>query len=729
MTDWELFNALNLEFPDLQAVKAEVEAGDLKGAKRALGGHIRERKAPRWFFDWRGRPAPTRTPGDFPQAEACLRREFTFGFHGAPDYTARFGERIDWGANPTEGEYQTHLWNESLNRHFHFSHLADAYWETGDDRFVQGLVRDWMDWIEQNPRPDHSGNRVEWPYGCYAWQTLTTGIRLEDTWPNALYRCLGSPALTDEAIAAILGAVGDQARHLVQWPTGHNWLTEESMGLYTAGMLFPEVREAETWRRTAIERLYQQLTDEVYPDGAEYELAGGYGNWVVHNFVNLLARARLNGLDAELPNDLIPRMEKMFNYVLSVSMPDGRMPGLNDSGNQNIRELLETGHGLFPHRADFLFVASERATGRVPDWTSVGLPWSGHYVMRSGWDVDALFMLFDSGPYGSAHQHEDKLHFMLHAYGRLLALDPGSFSYDASRWRRYVLTTPGHNTVMVDGLGQHRRGKHATYFWPRPWEGNAPPQNDTLWVSRPGFDFVRGTYRDGYGKPKEGSSVGRRPEQDEYEEMAVVTHTRRVLFLQSEYWVIADTLVAGDDAEHTYESLFHLDAEEVRIDRETKIVATANTGAANLAIVPVADASLSVQVVKGQDDPVQGWANDPWRPVPTAVYTRRGRGTIWFAYVLYPTRAGQEVPVASVEPILAGEEVLGITVCFFDGRADCILFSHRPGHRATFGTFSTDAEVAVIRLWRDDAVDRAFLVRGSFIQRDSAPVPLLLSCT
>ncbi len=722
MTDPELFNALNLELPGLRAVKAAVDADDLKGARQALGRHIRERQAPRWFFDWRDRPAPARRPGDFPKAEAFLRREFTFGFHGAPDYTARFGERIDWGANPTEGEYKTHLWNESLNRHFHFARLTEAYWETGDDRFGQGLVRDWVDWIEQNPRPDHSGNRVEWPYGCYAWQTLTTGIRLENTWPNALYRCLGSPAFTDKAIAAILGSVCDQARHLVQWPTHHNWLTEESMGLYTAGMLFPELREAGEWRRTAIERLYRQLTDEVYPDGAEYELAGGYGNWVVRNFVNLLERARLNGLDAELPGDLVPRMEKMFNYVLSVSMPDGRMPGLNDSGNQDIRGLLKTGHGLFPHRSDLLFVASGRAEGRAPGWTSVGLPWSGHYAMRSGWDADALFLLFDSGPYGSAHQHEDKLHFMLHAYGRLLALDPGNFSYDASRWRRYVLTTPGHNTVMVDGMGQYRRGKSETYFWPRPWEGDAPPANDTLWVTGPDFDFARGTYRDSYGRLKEGASAGRRPERGDYEEMSAVTHTRRVLFLKPEYWVIADTLSASDGAEHTYESLFHLDAEEARIDRETKAVATASPDAANLTIAPLADPALSVQVVKGQDDPVQGWANDPWRPAPAAIYTRKGRGTTWFAYALYPTRAGQRMPIVSVEPILATDEALGVTVRFSDGRADCLLFSHRPGHRTDFGAFSTDAEAAVIRLRKDSAVDRAFLAGGSLLQRDGAPI-------
>ena len=120
-------------------------------------------------------------------------------------------------------------------------------------------------------------------------------------------------------------------------------------------------------------------------------------------------------------------------------MPNGKMPGMNDSGNADVMALLEMGYNLFPHREDFQYVASGGREGKVPAFTSVGLPWSGHYVMRSGWGADDVFMQVDSGPYGSAHQHEDKLHFVLHAYGKQLVLDPGNFSYDASRWRQVEL--------------------------------------------------------------------------------------------------------------------------------------------------------------------------------------------------------------------------------------------------------------------------------------------------
>jgi len=727
MQSSEFFQLLDLERPGLSAVEAAAGAADWAAATRALAEYLRERESPRWFFSWRDRPSPTKVAEDFPKAQTLLRREFTYGFHGAPDYSVTFPDRIDWGANPTEGEYKTHLWNESLNRHFHFSVLSDAYWQTGDDRFAEGLVRDWVDWVEQNPRPEDSGNRVEWPYGCYSWQTLTTGIRLENTWPNALYRCLGSPAFTDDAIATILSSIPDQARHLVQWPTGHNWLTEECMGVYTAGMLFPEFKEAASWRQTAVERLYKQLTDEVYPDGAEYELAGGYGNWVVRNFVNLLERARMNGFESELPDDLVERMEKMFDYLLNVSMPCGRMPGLNDSGNADVTELLRIGHTMYPERNDFLYVASGRREGQVPDRESIGLPWSGHYVMRSGWDPDACFMLFDSGPYGSAHQHEDKLHFVLWGYGRQLVLDPGNFSYDASRWRRYVLTTPGHNTVMVDGMGQHRRAKRETNFWPRPWEGDAPPDNDTEWISSATCDLAVGTYRDGYGRPREGAREESRPERGEHDILTGVTHTRRVLYLRPDYWVVADLMDTQGDGEHTYESLFHLDATSAAMG-VGNVVTTAEEAAANIAIVPLADLQMTLSLVQGHDDPVQGWGNDPWRPVPTAIFRRTASGRTWLAYALYPLRPAQTNPIAAVEQIpvegTASRNALALAVRFSDGSEDRVLFSCEPGREVAFGECATDAGAAAVRIGADDEVTAAFQAGGSCVKRNGQTLSL-----
>jgi hypothetical protein len=636
MSDAELFANLNLELPALAAVKRAVAAQNLPAAKAALAAHFRSRALPKWDVDWRQPDFRTakKKPADDPRAEKILQHKFDYTQGPGKRGTLDFGKKIDWTANPTEGEARTHLWNESLNRHFHFRTLADVYWRTGLDKYAQEIADEIMDWTASNPAVLLSnGNHMK--NGCEAWQTLTTSIRLADVWPHAIYRCLGSPAFTDEVLCTIYKSVCEQARHLMRWPSGGNWLTSESNGLFIGGMLFPEFKEAADWRRTGLARLYQQLDDEVYPDGMEYELAAGYNNWVVREFAGIVEQADRNGLRAELPADFLKKMEKMFDYLCRASLPNGAIPGLNDSGNSDVRKLLETGFALFPQRADFQFVATGGKAGRPPAETSCAFPWSGHYVMRSGWDKDATYLLFDAGPYGYGHQHEDKLHFVLWSGGRQLVLDPGNFSYDKSRWRRYVLSTAGHNTVLVDGAGQHRNKKRETYFWPRPWVGAAPPQNNARWKSTPDFDWASGTYTDGFGT----------------DNSLAVTHQRQILFLKPErLFIVLDTLTPKDAKSHSYEALFHLDAADAATDPVTTVVR-----APNLAIIPATGGGLEVGLVKGkEDEPVQGWAGSPWRAIPTALFRKAGQGPANFCFVLEPLATGAAPRVVATEQLAAG---------------------------------------------------------------------------
>ena len=594
-------------------------------------------------------------------AQRAMDREWSYTQGPGKRGTLRFGSTIDWAANPTEGEARTHLWNESLNRHFHFRSLARAYWGTGQDRYAKEIADQLTDWVESNPPPLlSSGNRA--PRGCYAWQTLTTGIRLADTWPEALYRCGGSPAFTDEVLCTMLKSIRQQANHLVRWPSRGNWLTAESNGLYTAGMLFPEFKEAKQWRATAIERIYRQFDDEVYPDGMEYELAAGYNNWVVREFAHIFEIATLNGLAHELPDDYTAKIEKCYNYQLYACMPNGCIPGLNDSGNSAVRGSLASAHELFPHRADFLYVGTNGVQGRKPEHTSHAFPWTGHYVMRSGWDSDATFLLLDAGPFGSGHQHEDKLHFVLYSHGRQLVLDPGNFSYDRSRWRRYVLSTSGHNTVMVDGQNQARRSKRDTYYWPRPWTGPAPETLDAAWASTPEYDFAAGVYRDGYGP-------GRKLN---------VEHRRCVLWVKPTYFLIVDVLAPRDNEEHTYDVLFHLDTADAAV--EGLAARSLNEGQANVEIAAVPDTALSLRTVKGKtDEPVQGWANGPWRAIPTAIYTKKAKGLARMAFVVTPWASEAKCPVVRVQAKpLAGPGIAG-QVCLANGETHDFIFPDEPG--------------------------------------------------
>jgi hypothetical protein len=247
------------------------------------------------------------------------------------------------------------------------------------------------------------------------------------------------------------------------------------------------------------------------------------------------------------------------------------------------------------------------------------------------------------------------LHFVLWAHGKQLVLDPGNFSYDHSRWRRYVLSTAGHNTVMVDGENQHRAGKKETLAWPRPWETPTPPTSDTRWISQREYDLAVGRYDDGYGAKNQ----------------IAVTHERQVLCVKREnLFVVADTLTPRDDAEHRYESLLHLDAAEATVDDAAKSVRTAG-----LLVVAAPSDGLALQIVKGKDDePVQGWASNPWRAIPTAIYSKSVKGVARLLMVLEPLAPGKQPTVRSVKQPVGSL----VEIAFHDGRTLRIRAQERP---------------------------------------------------
>ncbi|MEA3401783.1 MAG: alginate lyase family protein [Armatimonadota bacterium] len=691
MTDEELFEALDLQRPELAAVREAVEAGDVEAAKAAWAGHLRARESPRWFQDWRERPEPV-PPEQANTGVADLALENTFRWQGEEFF---LGEDIDWSQNQmTEGESATVEWNARLNRHPMFTALATAYWRTREERYAEKLVELWVDWIEDAPLLLHaSGNS---PYH-WAWETLNTAVRASNTWPDTIFRTLDAPGWTDEALVMVTKSFAEHARHLRKHPTSGNWLTAESTGLYYTGVLFPEFEEAPQWRETALQRLYDQMEEEVYPDGLEFELALGYGLWVLRNYSDVLDFAILNDRRDEVPADWLQRIEAMYDYVLYASMPDGTVPGLNDSGNTDRGRYMQRAAEYFPEREDFAWAAGAR--GHAPADTSRAFDYSGHYVMRSGWSADDLFMLLDAGLFGSGHQHEDKLTFVLYAMGRMHVVDAGNYMYDRSRWRRYVLSTRGHNTVRVDGLDQHRRGVRDTWVLEPPFQPLGNP-----WVSGDAFDLVQGTYNSGYGD----------------ENQVRVTHTRSVLFVKPSYWIIVDHLSPQDEAEHEYESLFHLNANDAEVGKELSVTSVTGEGQSRLQILPLPREGLSVEVVTGiEEELVQGWA---WtvpgddHAIPTAVYRLSGAGRQALASVLWPVAEGEQSPVASIERIETGvSAAVAGQMALVDGSRHLFAFQPGPGEME-FGGFRTDAEVAFVEVLPGGEIGRSFLYGGNRLE-------------
>lgn len=670
-TDAEFFAALLSDGETLGAVQSSFRNGDVAGAKKRFAAHLRARTRPRWLVDPADKPSPAARPPrpSVADADRYARNEL-MGIGIWYD----FGPDIRWDENPTPTGNKE--WSFEVNRHRFWGKLGRAYWDTGDEKYARAFVSQLRDWVRDNPAP----RLVKANYVGSRWRTLEAGIRMSETWPDAWCHFLSSPSFGDEDVLLMMKSILEHARYLHRHPSRGNILTHELRGLYTVGAIFPEFREAAAWRSQAIERLGAELDSQVYPDGAQFELTATYHRIALRNFVGPLTLARLN--DYPVPAGYRSKLEKMFTYAMLAAMPNGFLPGLNDANDTDMRESLREGNRLFPERADFLWVATGGERGTPPAGTSHAFPYAGQFVMRSGWEADSRYLLFDAGPFGHAHQHEDKLNFVIYAYGTRLLVDPGNYTYDRSRWRQYVTSSYAHNVIHVDGKEQHRRGLSRGLAESRYVVQTPLP---AAWQTTPEADYAAASFgtlpEEGYGAFRDKS----------------VVHTRQILFVKdggrrtvspgsADYWLVVDVLRPADARRHTYESYFHLDVVDVVADPQTKRAVSINPDRANIAIVPFAENISAVAVVKGREQPpVQGWhptrrnGVDSVRPIPTVVFTSVAAGETRLLYALQPVRKGERPTIARVTPVSTAADTTRVRVFHEDGRIDELQVGQQPG--------------------------------------------------
>lgn len=649
MTDPELFAALDLDRPELAAVKTAVAAGDLAAAKTALAAYLRQRTSVPWWFDPHQVDRTTRFNRE--RADATLAGEHTeiSVKHVFPN------DDIDWFYNPTiarDDLPDNHEWQWQLGRMGYWGELARAWWGSGEDKYVDGFVKELRSWITNCPRPERVNNGAG-----SAWRTIECGIRLGGSWPNAYHRFLSSPRFTDDDLVLYLKSVTEQAAYLREFPTTGNWLTMELNGLYTTAAMFPELKEAQAWRQYAIGRLYEELDAQFLPDGAQIELTPGYAQVALDNILSLPRLAKLMNRTGELPADFIARMQKAYEYNQYLMTPDRSLPTFNDSWPVNVPGTLRITAELFPERADFAWLRSDGKEGAPPPQTSHAFPHAGYYAMRSGWEKDANYAAFDAGPLGYGHVHQDKLNLVVYAYGRELLYDNGGGQYENSPYRRYATDTYSHNCVLVDGKPQRRPDE-------RRLNGKYEPL-DNGWQTTAEYDFVRGVYDGGYGKVED----------------KLATHTRRVLFVKPDLFIVADTLVPADDQPHRYQARWHLLANGA--EQDGQICFTVDAGRPNLGVVPLLNDGLAVDRVAGQLEPeLLGWnvhKNGQNDPTVTITHTREGTGVQQLLTLLMPLKDDAVPGIAKIEG--AGTTA---TVTLADGRRWVIEADSDPARGVRF---------------------------------------------
>lgn len=659
--------------------------------------HFRMRAEPKFFASFADRESTiAELRRRWPRAEAEIVEQADrlskgrFDLLGLKDLS--FGDPIDWQFEPVSGKRVPLLhWSRldyldadvsgdnkiiwELNRHQYFGTLGQAYWLTGDEHYARTFVSHLESWMDQNP-----------PKLGINWASSLELSFRAISWLWAFHFFKDSPSLAMVFIRT-LKLLYLQARHLETYlstyfsPNTH--LTGEALGLFYLGTLLPEFKAARRWRETGRSILLEQLSRHVRPDGVYFEQSSYYHRYTADFYTHFLILARLNG--QSVPDELTRKLKALLDHLMYITRPDGTTPffGDDDGGRlvmldrreaNDFRAALSTGAALFG-RGDYKYIARgvaeetllllgvgglrefDSLPAEEPEEKSVAFRDGGYYVMRDDWTSTANYLRIDCGPHGTdncGHAHADVLSFELAVNGRTLLVDPGTYTYTGSKeMRSWFRSSAAHNTLTVDGQSS------SVSAGPFSWKSIAQP-GSPIWIARGRCDYFEGTH-DGYSRLAD-----------------PVTHSRSVLFLKGDYWVLRDRLESN--SEHRHDLWFHLDAgaNPVVLPKANTVTTTAGESGLEIAIFGG----------KGDWNREDGWVSQCYgkrTAAPVCVYSVTAKGQCELITFLLPMISASAARTRIHEVEAVGGRAFEIVA---GDKQDIVMI--RKGHRVEMARMASD---------------------------------------
>lgn len=514
-----------------------------------------------------------------------------------------------------------------LNRQQHLPRLAKAFFLTGDERYAREAVAQMESWIDQNAK----WNGVNWQ------SSLELAIR-SISWLWTIFLLLPSKSLDERATRRICKSLFGQIDHIYRYPSIYSspntHLIGEAAALFIAGLLFPELPRAASWREFGANTLIREMDRQVSLDGVYGELSSYYHCYAADFYLHTLVLGRLNRF--AFPDWMWNRLAQMFEFVLHLTRPDGTIPLLGDDDGGRVlalaardyrsyRDGLSSGAILFGRR-DFKHQAEtfreeslwllgddawhifDSLAAQHPAQTHRFYADAGYFCLRSGWEEQDSHVVFDCGGFGAmtgGHSHADTLSLALFADGQELLVDPGTSVYNcAPEWRDFFRSTRAHNTVVVDGADQSET--HDTFRWKT--KANAR-LNKQLVLS--GIEYIDGEH-DGYDHIPHN-----------------ITHRRRLVFIRPNYWIVLDELRGRGD--HKFDFLYHFapEAELIVFDDERRgeVDCRASIKESGLQMFLYGSSAVQAEALCGHTEPLQGWSSHQYgerRPSPVLKATLHG---------------------------------------------------------------------------------------------------------
>jgi hypothetical protein len=531
-------------------------------------------------------------------------------------WTADFGNPIDWRLNPVLGRrWPNTLWTQAMRYPdagdikltWEVARFPQAYWMARAATHVpeasaplaEALGQQCLDFIAANPRPlgVHWASGQEIAIRVLAWLFAEAVVFQESaTGQEARARALHDAGCSIEANV-------EYARIAVY----NNHLLGEAVGLYALGGAL-DGPDAQRWRTLGRALLDESVERQFYDDGGYLQQSHSYHRVAL---TYLLWGCRLaQRQEGAAPARWMSALEKSLDHLLAQQNPaDGRLPnyGSNDGSAPvlldtcdyaDFRPLLQTLSCLT--RGERLFAPGP--WDEMPAWllgrSALELPvrsrprlsrsfaTSGHHVLRG--TEDGTFATFHCGSFRDRFGQMDMLHVDVFWRGQNVLVDGGSYLYNgAAKWHDHFLRTGSHNTVQVDDAEQmlHFRRFKTLY----------PTRAQLL-------DFA-----------EDARSVRASGEHLGFEREAPgVVHRRSVLLLKQSGVVLVLDEVRGPGAHRLRLRWLGGDFPTTTPFTSTPtptsaLVLETPAGPFGVQVFAVQDAALTVDVVRGSEQPPRGW--------------------------------------------------------------------------------------------------------------------------
>jgi hypothetical protein len=411
--------------------------------------------------------------------------------------------------------------------------LVRAYALTGDERFPRAFWNAVEDWANQNP-----------PMSGPLWICGQESSLRILAWSFALHGFLHSPSTTSRRVAALISMIAAHSWRTAQ-TLGYarsqrsNHLISEAVGLWTAGTLYPELREAKLWQNLGAHLLHQAVLDQITSHGVSQQHSFNYQRMILHLLLWTLRLSEIH--QAPLHQDIRHRTQAAFNFLrFWIDPVSGFLPNygsddgslilpLSQSSYPDFRPLLQLGAAVLGHPAlpsgpwdeAALWFQTEPAS---PEKSEPAAPPSidtGYFRLGD----DTSWAMIRAGRYTRRPFQADQLHVDLWWKGINLARDAGTYLYNGpAPWNNSLAGTSVHNTITVDGRDQMRRA--GRFLW---------------------LDWAQASGRV-YSSRQDGQVDCFAGEHDGYRRFGV-THRRAVRWLPGCGWVIVDD-VEGTGIHH-----------------------------------------------------------------------------------------------------------------------------------------------------------------------------------